>query len=115
MAEVLAPARLDIRQEFARGFAGMTKDPVTLEELLQVRERFITDLIGRMPDEHRRFLLSFEQGEPDWPLLNLPNAEKLPAVQWRLRNLAQIDPPKRLQLMEALRRALPGNNQRMRA
>ncbi len=28
MAEVLAPARLDIAAEFARGFAGMTDSPV---------------------------------------------------------------------------------------
>ncbi len=33
MAEVLAPTRRDISQEFERGFSGMTETPVKLEEL----------------------------------------------------------------------------------
>jgi len=37
MAEVLAPARLDIAQEFTRGFDGMTQTAVTLDELLRAR------------------------------------------------------------------------------
>ena len=106
MAEVLAPARLDISQEFTRGFAGMTQDPVTLDELLNVREMFIADLVGQMPDDHRRFLISFEQGEPEWNLLDLPHAEQLPAVRWRGQNLAKIAPQKRQQLVEDLRQAL---------
>ena len=106
MAEVLAPARLDIAQEFTRGFAGMTDDPVTLEELLQTREEFIAQLVGKMSMGHRRFLVSFEKGEPEWGLLDVPGVEKLPAVQWRLQNLAKIDPRKRQQLVEDLRKAL---------
>src|SRR5439155_2566798 len=43
MAEILAPARRDIAQEFARGFEGMTEKPVALDDLLQAREQFIAD------------------------------------------------------------------------
>jgi predicted nucleotidyltransferase component of viral defense system len=50
MAEVLAPARLDIEQEFTRGFAGMAEEPITLDVLLQVREEFIAELVGKMPE-----------------------------------------------------------------
>jgi len=106
MAEVLAPARLDVAQEFTRGFAGMTEQPVTLDDLYKTREEFIADLIGNMPEEHRRFLISFEKGKPDWRLLDIPHAEQLPAVQWRLHNLAKIDGKKRELLVEALSRAL---------
>jgi predicted nucleotidyltransferase component of viral defense system len=106
MAEVLAPTRLDIAQEFERGFAGMTDQPVMLNDLLKAREEFIANLVGRMPEEHRRFLISFEKGEPEWGLLDIPHAEQLPAVQWRLYNLAKVDPKKREQLVEDLRRAL---------
>jgi Nucleotidyl transferase AbiEii toxin, Type IV TA system len=106
MAEVLAPVRLDVAQEFTRGFAGMTEEPVTLDDLYRTREEFIADLVGNMPDEHRRFLISFEKGEPNWGLLDVPHAEPLPAVQWRLHNLAKIDKKKREQLVEDLRRAL---------
>lgn len=106
MAEVLAPARLDIAQEFTRGFAGMTDDPVTLDDLLQTREEFIAELVGKMSKEHRRFLVSFEKGAPEWEQLEVPGVEKLPAVQWRLQNLAMIDPKKRQQLVEDLRKVL---------
>jgi hypothetical protein len=58
MAEVLAPTRHDITQEFARGFEGMTENPVTLDEQLNAREDLIAELVGKMPNEHRRFLAS---------------------------------------------------------
>jgi len=106
MAEVLAPARLDIAQEFTRGFAGMTDDPVTLEELLQTREEFIRPARGKMSWGIVGSWSPFEKGEPEWGLLDVPGVEKLPAVQWRLQNLAKIDPRKRQQLVEDLRKAL---------
>lgn len=106
MSEVLAPARLDVSQEFERGFDGMTETAVTLDELYKTREDFIEELVGKMPEEHRRFLVSFEEGTPDWGLLGLPDVEKLPAVQWRLHNLAKIEAKKRAKLVEDLRRAL---------
>ena len=106
MAEVLAPARLDIAQEFTRGFEGMTETPVTLEDLLRAREEFIEELVGRMPEEHRRFLLSVKEGKPEWGLLDTPHVEKLPAVQWRLQNLAKADAKKRELLLGNLRKAL---------
>jgi hypothetical protein len=105
MAEVLAPARLDIAQEFTRGFQGMTETPVTLDDLLRAREEFIEELVGKMPDEHRRFLLSVKEGKPEWELLEIPHVEKLPAVQWRLQNLAKADPKKRELLLGNLRKA----------
>ena len=106
MAEVLAPARLDIAQEFTRGFEGMTETPVTLDDLLRAREEFIEGLVGKMPHEHRRFLLSVKEGKPEWGLLDISHVEKLPAIQWRLRNLAKADPKKRELLLGNLRKAL---------
>jgi hypothetical protein len=106
MAEVLAPTRQDIAQEFARGFEGMTETPVTLEELLKAREDLIAGLVGKMPSEHRRFLASFKRGKPEWELLGIPHIEKLPAVQWKTQNLAAMDPKKREQLIGNLLKAL---------
>jgi len=105
-AEILAPTRLDIAQEFARGFDGMTDSPVTLYDLIQAREHLIAEIVGKMPIDHRRFLLSLKKGEPEWPLLGVPGAEALPAVRWRLENLAKIDKKKRDALIERLREVL---------
>jgi hypothetical protein len=106
MAEVLAPTRQDITQEFERGFEGMTQNPVTLNELLQAREDLIAEVVGKMPAEHRRFLASFKKGKPEWELLGIPHIETLPAVQWKIQNLAAMDSKKRQQLIDNLLKAL---------
>ncbi len=106
MAEVLAPARLDIEAEFDRGFAGLTEKPVSLDELLKAREDLISAVVGRMPADHRRFLMSVKRGEPEWELLELPGADALPAVRWRLENLAKLDAMKRAAFLSRLGDAL---------
>jgi predicted nucleotidyltransferase component of viral defense system len=106
MAEVLAPQRLDISAEYQRGFKGMVDEPVTLDELLKAREDLIAEIVGRMPEQHKRFLISVKRGEPDWALLDLPGAKDLPAVQWKLQNLAMLSDEKRAQLWRGLNAAL---------
>ena len=105
-AELLEPTRLDISEEFARGFEGMTDMPVTIDELVRAREALAADIVGRMPMDHRRFLLSLKRGEPDWTLLGVPGAEALPAVRWRLENLAKMEQGKRSALVDRLRKVL---------
>jgi predicted nucleotidyltransferase component of viral defense system len=102
MSEVIAPTRKDLGREFARAFQGMTKDPISLEELMAAREALIADIVGNMPQEHRRFLLSFKRGEPDWDLIGLPNAADLPAVRWRQQNLDKLSPERRRSLLSRL-------------
>src|SRR5580700_12111020 len=87
MFEVLAPRRKPIEAEFRRGFQGMTAEPVAMEALTQARESLIEAVVGKMPEHHRQFLLSFERGKPEWSLLALPGASNLPAVRWRRENL----------------------------
>jgi predicted nucleotidyltransferase component of viral defense system len=105
-AEILAPTRLDIAQEFARGFDGMTDTPVTIDSLLQAREQLIAEIVGKMPLDHKTFLVSLKKGEPEWALLGVRGAEALPAVRWRLENLAKMDKPKREALIDRLRQVL---------
>jgi predicted nucleotidyltransferase component of viral defense system len=109
MAEVLAPTRKDISQEFLRGFEGMTDKPVTIAELLAAREALIGEIVGKMPDGHRQLLISFEEGQPDWSLLGLPKVENLPAVRWRQQNLDKLSPERRSALVAQLRDVLTSN------
>lgn len=106
MAEVLAPTRKPLREEFERGFVGMTEEPVTLTDLETTREAIIAEMVAAMPDEHRRFLVSFKRGEPDWELLGIPEAQHLPAVMWKQRNLGKLPNAKRAELTDALERVL---------
>jgi predicted nucleotidyltransferase component of viral defense system len=61
--EVLTARRKDMTLDYNRGFAGMTDEAVTLEELIHEREILITDIVGNMADDHKKFLLSFERGD----------------------------------------------------
>jgi predicted nucleotidyltransferase component of viral defense system len=102
MHEVLTARRKDIEMEYRRGFEGMTDKPVSLKELTDAREAIVQIVVGEMPDAHRKFLMSFERGQPDWALLNVKGAADLPAVRWRMQNLDSLKPEKRAELVAAL-------------
>jgi predicted nucleotidyltransferase component of viral defense system len=106
MAEILAPRRLDISAEYNRGFEGMVDMPVNLDDLLKAREDLIAEIVGKMPDQHKQFLISVKRGEPNWTLLDLSGAKDLPAVRWKLENLAKLSADKRAQLLKGLNAAL---------
>ncbi len=106
MSEVLTARPKDIAQEFERNFEGMTKDPVKLDDLLAARTTLVEAIVGRMPEKHRRFLVSFERGEPDWSLLDLKKIDRLPAVKWRRQNLDAMTKNKRAELVAQLERVL---------
>lgn len=106
MSEVLAPQRRDISAEYRRGFEGMVEQPVSLDELLKAREDLIADIVGKMPEQHKHFLVSVKRGEPDWSFLDLPGAKNLPAVRWKLENLAKLSAEKRSKLLGNLNAAL---------
>ncbi|RYG25889.1 nucleotidyl transferase AbiEii/AbiGii toxin family protein [bacterium] len=106
MAEVLSPSRKSLTEEFERGFVGMTQEPITLDSLVEARENIINAIVGEMPEDHRRFLLGFKRGEPDWSLVGVAGAQNLPAALWKLRNLNLLPAEKRNELVEALERVL---------
>jgi len=102
-AEILDPTRRDISYEFEHGFSGMTETPVTQKELEEAREQLILDIVGKMPERHRDFLVSFKEKKPDWTLLDITGAEDLPAVRWRMQNLAKLGEGRRTELLENLK------------
>ncbi len=102
MAEILAPKRKNIAEEFRMGFTGMTARPVALENLMQAREDLIASIVGAMPGPHRNFLLSFERGTPDWKVLDIAGAKNLPAVRWRQQNLDSLSAKQRARLVSQM-------------
>jgi predicted nucleotidyltransferase component of viral defense system len=106
--EVLFPAKRDITQEYERTFRGMTTEPVALDELLQARERMMRELQMGLDTQERAFLLSLVRNTPDWSQLEIAHLDQLPAIQWKLRNLAELartNPKKHTAQVEALEHA----------
>lgn len=106
MSEVLAPTLKNIEPAFKHGSSGMTRDPVELTDLLAARAALIKSIVGDMPADHRKFLICFERGEPDWDLLGVSNAAELPAVRWRQQNLDKLSADKRAVLVARLEEVL---------
>jgi predicted nucleotidyltransferase component of viral defense system len=104
--EIIDPTRKDLGHEYHRGFLGMTNTPVAIDHLIDTREELITQVVSRMSDVHRRFLVSFERGEPDWSLLGIDHVERLPAVRWKQQNLDKLDRATRSQLVARLEAVL---------
>ena len=105
MHELLGSNVLPFDRLFNEEFAGMTRDRVSKEDLEGARTRLHTDIKDRLTGHIASFLLSLHDAEPNFGLIGLPQAADLPAVRWKLLNLAKLkrnDPQKHAEQREAL-------------
>lgn len=75
---------------FENEFVGMERQAVTLDELKTTRGRVRRELLAALTDAQKRFLVSLVAGDLDWPLLPIGHLPQLPAIQWKLQNLARL-------------------------
>ncbi len=59
-----------------------------------------------LTDDQRQFLLSFKARHPQWNLLGIEGADKLPAVRWKLHNLERMPEERHRRVYENLERVL---------
>lgn len=90
MAELLAPRPRPLRDSFTREFQGMARDPITVDEMEATQALLPARLRSALTESERSFLLSVKLGEPEWDLLPIPHVRDLPALQWKLANIAQL-------------------------
>ena len=95
-----------MRKSFTADFEGMTLVKVSPEELEDVRARLVKAIREGMTDKERRFILSVKKGDPDWELIELEGVDRLPAVQWKLLNIAKMDKAKHKQALRRLEACL---------
>ncbi len=88
--EVLFPNLQPMRGTFESEFAGMTREPASLQTLEAVRAETLAELPRLLTDRQREFLLSLVRAEPRWELLPFAHAADLPALSWKLQNLARL-------------------------
>lgn len=103
--ELLRPAPQPLDERFVAEFEGMTAEPVTVGELDAARSQLFKDLLTSLDDPAMQFLLSLHDGEPDFDTIGLPQAMDLPAVKWKLHNLAKLktaNPEKHAELRAAI-------------
>lgn len=88
--EVLFAQSHPLAQVFTSEFAGMTATAVTLEQLEATRVRLFESLPKALTPAHRAFLLSLVKAEPDWSQMPFAHLQELPAIRWKLMNLAKL-------------------------
>ena len=88
--EVLFPKTKPLEPAFTNEFVGMTRDTVELDTLMQMQARLIKELPKQLTPAHRDFLMSLVQGEPAWELMPMQHLRELPALKWKLMNLAKL-------------------------
>ena len=88
--EVLFANKIDIDRAYANEFAGMTREPLAIDELLQVRTRLFSELPSALTGSQRDFLLGLVRCEPDWSLMSCPHLRDMPAIRWKLANLQRL-------------------------
>jgi hypothetical protein len=108
IAEMLAPNFEPLENVFETQFKGMAMQDVRVEELEETRSRLVNLIQGRLSDTHRKFLLTFKQGEPDWSLFSSHDAAQLPAVKWKLINIRRMTKAKHAAAVKNLERVLFG-------
>ncbi len=108
MAELLKPRAKPLRETFERSFAGMAREPVSLQALERTQTESPGLLLAGLSQSERRFLLSVLLGEPEWSLLPIPHLAELPALRWKLINVENLkrSPVKHRAAVAALRAVL---------
>jgi hypothetical protein len=106
MSEIIKPRLKDIEAIYHSEFKGMTIDEVSLESLLETRNEMITKLHRALTEKDKQFLLAVKRGDADWNSFILPEVQHLPAIQWKMHNLDQMQTTKRKQALKALENAL---------
>lgn len=102
VAEILACRPKPIADEYENNFRGMTTEDVPLVDLETMRSELVARMARAMPEDHRKLLVSIEQGAPDWSLVSVEGVSTLPAVLWRLQNIGGLSAEQRASNAKAL-------------
>jgi len=106
ISELLDPTRKEIRQAYEGEFAGMTIDEITYEDLIAAREALIEIVKKKLTRDEKAFLVSLKEGRPKWSVMGIEGIEKLPAIQWKLKNIQRMNEKKRAESLDKLKRTL---------
>ena len=104
--ELLNPNPIDLKSMFELDFRGMTFEPVVLDELEKVRNKLFHLVKYFLSAEERHFILSVKSGLPDWSLFPVRAIEKLPAIQWKLKNILRMPQGRHKTALDRLRKFL---------
>lgn len=88
--ESLNPNPIDQREALDNQFDGMTDEPFTYEDYQNARLNLIGVVNQGLNHEDKDFLISFEDGNPDWSKSCAGDLSGFPSVRWKLQNIEKL-------------------------
>lgn len=88
--ESLNPNPINQTEALERQFTGMSDVPFSYADYEEARRQLIKAVNDCLTDQDKAFLLSFEQGQPDWSLSYAGDLSHFPSVKWKLTNIERL-------------------------
>lgn len=104
--ESLKPNSIDQTDALENQFEGMSDVKFSYEDYEEARTDLIDKVNAGLSETDKDFILSFENGTPDWGKCSAGDLRNYPSVKWKLQNinkLKEINPQKHQQGIELLK------------
>ncbi len=88
--ESFNPSLIDQTEAMENQFAGMSDVPFTYADFKETRNKLIQEVYNMLTEEDKKFLVSFELGNPDWEHSDYTDFSYYPTVKWKLQNLEKL-------------------------
>lgn len=88
--EVLNPGASLSAKLIDTELVGMTRGNISKEALDEAWAQLLADIRKRLTGDIAKFLLSLHDADPDFELIELPEALHFPAIRWKLLNLERL-------------------------
>lgn len=87
IVESLAPNPINQTEALENQFEGMTDEPFSYEDYEMSRNNLIQVVNRSLDETDKEFLISFEDGTPDWDKCCAGDLSQYPSVRWKLQNI----------------------------
>jgi predicted nucleotidyltransferase component of viral defense system len=104
--ELLNPNLIDLNHVYQSEFVNMADHEVSLSQLLNTRDKLIKTVNSKLTTNEKEFLLSIKEGAPKYDLMPFNNLDKLPALNWKLRNVKLMNHKKHADMLAKLGQVL---------
>jgi predicted nucleotidyltransferase component of viral defense system len=103
--ESLQPNDIDQSKVLENQFKGMSDIEFTYEDYEKTRKKLINQVNTSLTETDKAFILSFEEGNPNWSKCSAGDLSNYPSIKWKLQNiinLKETNPLKHKQGIEKL-------------
>ncbi|MBD5196175.1 MAG: nucleotidyl transferase AbiEii/AbiGii toxin family protein [Bacteroidales bacterium] len=87
IVESLTPNPINQTEALKNQFEGMTDEPFSYEDYEMSRNNLIQVVNRGLDETDKEFLISFEDGTPDWDKCCAGDLSQYPSVRWKLQNI----------------------------